>query len=182
MVEHINWAYVTWAILFSMAAIFTYLELSVEKKSWPKIFYGLSLAIMSLILSFPGTVFAFLLIHLQHYFSHFGLCGHMLSNYDQRFNKKTQKRAASSYLKYLSLIGVSVVLAIVHYHYRVVGSISGRYDVIFENFIPLSNPESFSRILVLGTFVGLGICHYYYDRLAFRFSDPEIKKVLQKYL
>ena len=182
MVEHINWTYVTWAIVFPMAGIFTYLELGVEKKSWPKILYGLSLPIMSLILSFEDFVFAFLLIHLQHYFSHFGLCGHMLSKYDERFGKSTQNKAMSMYLKYLSLIVLSVGLAIVHYHYRVVGSISGRYDVVFKDFIPLSNPESFSRVLVLGTFVGLGICHYYYDRLAFRFSDPEIKKVLQKYL
>ncbi|MCR9206569.1 MAG: hypothetical protein NXH75_18440, partial [Halobacteriovoraceae bacterium] len=181
LANYLNWRILAWALVVPLTAVFIYLELKTPQKSYPKIIYGVSLSIMSLVLSFQDFVFAWVLIHMQHFFCHFGLCGHMLVNYEQReknlYLSKKRKMA-----RYLGMILISIVIAIIHYRYQVVGSVSGRYDLIFKEYIPLVAPESFLRTLILGVFVGLGICHYWYDRLAFRFSDPEIKQVLKKYL
>lgn len=180
LVEHLSWNILAWIIVIPMALVFVFLELKTENRSWPKIIYGISLAVMSVVLSFQDFVFAWVLIHMQHFLSHFGLCGHMLVNYDRKEGRTLTKISTAK--KYAALVLVSITIAVIHYRYQIVGSISGRYDVLFKNLVPLADPESFLRTLILGIFVGLGICHYWYDRLAFRFSDPEISEVLKKYL
>ncbi len=180
LTRFINWNAIAWVIVVSMTVLYIYLELKTSRRSYQKIFYAISISLLSLVLTLDDFLFAWILVHMQHYFSHFGLCGHILNKIDSSNNKKQN---SSPLLKHYGiLVFISVFLAVIHYHYQIVGSVSGRYDRIFKDIIPLADANSTIRLLILGLFVGLGICHYYYDRLAFKISDPEIGAVLKKYL
>jgi hypothetical protein len=178
--KFINWNAIAWVVVVPMTVVYLYLELKTSRRSYQKIFYAISISLLSLVLTFQDFLFAWILVHMQHYFSHFGLCGHILNKIDINNNKKNLRSPLLRH--YGILVLISIVLAVIHYHYQIVGSVSGRYDRIFKDIVPLANGESTVRLLILGLFVGLGICHYYYDRLAFRISDPEIGAILKKCL
>lgn len=179
--DSISYELIAWGVIIPMTLLFVYLELKADKRSWPKIFYGVSISLMSLVLSFESLIYGWVLLHMQHYLSHFGLAGHYLNNLEAK--DKTQGLSMNRLLKiYIGFAAFSIGLSLIHYHFTAIGTETGRYDLILANLIPRAPEDNMIRLTFLGLFVGMSLNHYYFDRLAFKFRDPDIGKILKENL
>ncbi len=177
MAESVNWNMIAWSLILPLTLIYLYLELRLEKKSVPKILYILSMSAMSLVLTFDTFLISWLLLDMQHTLVVFGLGGHILSKYEV---KKTGMNPTVSLTKqYAYMVMVSLFFSVIHFYFNANGASNKMYGVFYDGLIPQAD-ETFFRTFFYGFFISLGIVHYYYDRLAFRLSDPKIGPVLKK--
>jgi hypothetical protein len=178
--EALNWNAIAWSIIVPITIWYIVLELKNDKPSIPKMLYATSMSLMSLVLTLDSFLISWLLVDMQHTLCIFGLGGHILANYDVKTNKIEAKKAIWKH--YGILVLVSVAFSLIHFYFAANGTDNKHYKFVYDGLIPQTDKESVLRVFFYGFFIGLGIAHYYYDRLAFRFSDKRIGEVLRKYI
>lgn len=179
MVEKIDWNMVAWLVLIPLTIIFIYRELRLSNPSLPKLFYAVSMSLMSVVLTLDSFFLSWMLLDMQHTLAIFGLGGHILANYETEVKKVDPQKALIK--QYSILVLVSAVCAVIHYYFNANGVQNKEYGALFGNILPQAQPGQL-QLFFYGFFIALGIVHYYYDRLAFRFSDPKIGPVARRLL
>lgn len=76
------------------------------------------------------------------------------------------------------LILVSVILSFVYFYFNAHGLTHKNYGLVLGHFVSPGQSETLN-LFFYGFFIATGICHYYYDRLAFRFSDKKIGPIVK---
>ena len=157
--EALNWNAIAWSIIVPITIWYTVLELKNDRASIPNILYAMS---------------------KQNALCIFGLGGHILANYDIKTKKVEAKKAIWKHYGILAL--VSIAFSLIYFYFAANGTDNKNYKFVYDGFIPQTDKDSALRVFFYGFFIGLGIAYYYYDRLAFRFSDKRIGEVLRKYI
>ena len=146
-------------------------EMSYEKPSLHKLLYFFSMGLMTLIITLDSFYISWMLIDLQHFLVVFGLGGHMLS----KTQKIKTKNSFPLWKTFFALVLISFVLSAFYFYVDAHGTTQKNYGTIL-GWLPQRQKDAF-QLFFYGLFIANGIVHYYYDRLAFRFSDKEIGKV-----
>ncbi|MCR9204143.1 MAG: hypothetical protein NXH75_06175 [Halobacteriovoraceae bacterium] len=170
-VDSIPWKSVTHFYVWPFTFYMIYKELNYQSPSYHKLLYFFSMGLMTLIVTVDSFYISWMLIDLQHFLVVFGLGGHMLSKTVEQ--KKVQK--VSLWKPFIFLILISIALSVFYFYVGAHGTTQKNYQLILS-WLP-QRQKDFFQLFFYGFFIANGIVHYYYDRLAFRFSDPEIGKV-----
>lgn len=172
-VEHINWNLWAAVIVGTFVIYMTHLEFKRQKEITPKLLYIWSMAIMTSVVSLNGVLIAWMMLDMHHFISVFGLAPHMSAN-----TYKEKKKQAFT-LGALGFIGFSICLTVIYYYFGAYGVDQKRYALLLGDFVPVREPGMITTFF-FGLFIAIGVLHYYYDRLAFRFSDPETREIAKK--
>lgn len=172
--DHVNWNVLAIVLCLASVAYLFKLEVSTQKFNIPKFLYIISIALMTLTTANQSFLVSFMLIDMQHFLVMFGLGGQMMSS------KTSEKQARIDLVKYsLVFMGSSLILSMIYFYFEAHGLRYKHYDVILAGFV--SNAKgSVLADLMFGFFIAIGIVHYYYDRLVFRFSDPKIGPIAKR--
>lgn len=172
-VEYVDWNF--WAVLIVAAfvAYMTFFELRRERQITPKLLYIWSMAIMTSVVSLGGVLIAWMLLDMHHFISVFGLAPHIQANTHQ------EKKRASFFYAALGFIGFSICLTVIYYYFGAYGVDQKRYALLLGDYIPVRESGMITTFF-FGLFIAVGVLHYWYDRLAFRFSDPEVRNVARE--
>jgi hypothetical protein len=176
----VDWNILAWIIIIPTSSVYFFLELRNQNRSIPKMLYAFSMPLMSLVLTLKDFYLSWMLIDIQHTLAIFGLGGHFMTNYAVIERKVNPKKTMLRYYGYLLL--TSTVLSIIYYFFSAQGSGDNRLGAILKGVIPQIEEENPLRIFFFALFVGQGIAHYYFDKLAFSFSDKGIGPMLKKYI
>lgn len=168
-IDYVNWNFITAMVLLPLTGFMIFKELKYEKPSFLKILYMVSMAMMVSVITVDNLFISWMLIDMQHFMVVIALGGHMLSRTDARPN---------FYLKLGVLLIISLLMSVVYYYFDAHGVANKHYGTVL-GFLPQHGKDSL-QLFFYGLFIAIGIAHYYYDRLAFRFSDKEIGAVAKK--
>lgn len=168
-IDSVNWNEVTGLILIPLTVFMIIKELRYEKPSTLKILYMISMAMMVSVITVDSLLISWVLIDMQHFMVVMALGGHMLSKTEAKPN---------FYKKLFFLVLISFAMSLVYYYFDAHGVRNKHYQTVL-NWMPRHGSDGL-QLFFYGFFIAVGIVHYYYDRLAFRFSDKEIGAVAKK--
>ncbi len=169
LIDSVNWNEATGLVLIPLTIYMIIKEFQHEKPSILKLLYMVSMAMMVSVITVDSLLISWVLIDMQHFMVVMALGGHMLSKSDARPN---------FYKKFGFLVLISFAMSLVYYYFDAHGVRNKHYQTVLY-WMP-THGEDFLQLFFYGLFIAIGICHYYYDRLAFRFSDKDIREVAKK--
>lgn len=170
-VDNLPWKTLTHLFVWPFTIYMVYKEFSYEEPSFHKLLYFFSMGLMTIIITLDSFYISWMLIDLQHFLVVFGLGGHMLS----KTSEVVKKEKVSLWKPFLVLVSISIVFSAFYFYVDAHGTSQKHYSTVL-GWLPQRQKDTF-QLFFYGFFIANGIVHYYYDRLAFRFSDKEIGKV-----
>lgn len=177
-VQNFNWTFISFAILTPFILSLTYLELKNPKTSNTKLMYLWSMYFMTSVVALDSLLISIALVDMQHFLVVLGLGTHMLAKSEETKLLKSKTKSILTH-KLMAFCSISIVLSALYYYFQAHGVNDKAYFLIFDGIIPKSSPNMLQN-LFFGLFISFGIAHYYYDRMAFKFSDPDTRAVAKK--
>lgn len=169
----VDWNLITFCLIVPLVVLLTYHEFKNRVPSIPKLLYIWSIAFMAILVTSQNLYVSWMLLDMQHFLVVFGLGGHMLS-------RGQAGRPGKSLLSISTvLISVSIILSLVYFYFNAHGLTPKNYSLVLGQFMKPGENETLN-LFFYGFFIATGICHYYFDRLAFRFSDKKIGPIVKK--
>ena len=185
-IDSVPWSQLTVLIVIPLTILMVKRELQYDRPSLFKILYFISISLMTSVIVIDNLYISWMLIDLQHFLVVMGLGGHMLAKTEGnglaqvtvKTNEDESERQSRFWKYMIILIFISITMSLVYYYFDAHGIENKSYGIIL-GWMP-QHPKDLLQVFFYGLFIAIGICHYYYDRLAFRFSDKDIGRVAKE--
>ena len=172
LIPALDWNLIAFCLILPMVICLTYQEIKTSIPSFPKLLYIWSVGMMALIVTSQDLLISWMLLDLQHFLVVFGLGGHILSR------KTVGSKRNGLIVNSAILVSVSVLLSLIYFYFNA-HTADKKYGVVLKHFLDHGRNETLN-LYFYGFFIATGISHYYFDRLAFRFSDKRIGSIAKK--
>ena len=176
--KQLNWNQICISATTVLYIVLMGFEFKLKNRSYPKMLYLTSILVLNISLTQSSFLVAWALLDMQHFLVMYGLGTHMLSNAKESEEPLLEARPKTYFYRYIFFFMMaSIAITLLHFHFNASGVVSKKYHLVLGGFLPQSLSGSFAQRVGFTILLGVSVCHWYYDRLVFRFSDPSVGPV-----